>query len=113
MDPPAPLAVAAEIRALDVGDRLDRVWRTTRAIGTDGVRLERDVPFEPGRPVAVTLTLPDDDAELSATGRVEAVPPDDAEREGEAARPRAVVFTALGEDARRRLADYVRERTQP
>jgi len=111
VNPPAPLAVAAEIRALDVGARLDRVWRTTRAIGVDGVRLERDVPFEAGRPVAVTLTLPDDDAALSATGVVEPVPPDDEAREGEAARPRAIAFTALSEDARRRLQSYVRERT--
>ncbi len=113
MNPPAPLAIAAEIRALDVGARVDRVWRTTRAIGVLGVRLERDVPFEPGRPVAVTLTLPDERVALSATGVVEAVPPDDESREGESARPRAVAFTALAEDARRRILDYVRERTQP
>ncbi|HKA86468.1 MAG TPA: PilZ domain-containing protein [Haliangiales bacterium] len=113
MNPPAPLAVAAEIRALDVGARVDRVWRTTRAIGVEGVRLERDMPFEPGRPVAVTLTLPDDGAAVSATGVVEGVAPDDEAREGEAARPRAVAFVDLPEDARRRILDYVRERTQP
>jgi hypothetical protein len=59
------------------------------------------------------LTLPDDAAALSATGIVEGVAPDDEEREGEAARPRQVAFTALAEDARRRILDYVRERTQP
>jgi hypothetical protein len=110
---PAPLAVAAEIRALDVGPRLDRVWRLTRAIGEEGLRLERDLPFEAGRPVGVVLTLPDDDVALSTSGTVETVPPDDEAAEGEVARPRAVVFGALGDDARRRIRRYVKERSLP
>jgi hypothetical protein len=110
---PAPLAVAAEIRALDVGPRLDRVWRLTRAIGEEGLRLERDLPFEAGRPVGVVLILPDDDVAVSASGIVEAVPPDDEAAEGEVARPRAVVFRALADDARRRILRYVKERSLP
>jgi len=110
---PAPLAVAAEIRALDVGPRIDRVWRLTRAIGEVGVRLERDLPFEAGRPVGVTLTLPDDDAELSASGIVEGVAPDDEAAEGEAARPRAVAFRSLADDVRLRILRYVKERSLP
>jgi len=110
---PAPLAVAVEIRALDVGPRIDRVWRLTRAIGEVGLRLERDLPFEAGRPVGVTLTLPDDDVALSANGIVETVPPDDEAADGEAARPRAVAFRALAEDARRRILRYVKERSLP
>ena len=110
---PAPLAIAAEIRALDVGPRLDRVWRLTLAIGEDGLRLERDLPFEAGRPVGVVLTLPDDDVALSASGVVEAVPPDDEAAEGEVARPRAIAFRALADDARRRILRYVKERSLP
>jgi hypothetical protein len=109
----APIAVAVEIRALDTGPRLVRAFRLSLAIGEDGLRLERDLPFEAGRPVGVELVLPDDARPLRATGTVLAVPPEDEEREGEAARPRAVRFAALDPDARSRVARYVEERMTP
>jgi hypothetical protein len=106
----APLAVTVEIRALDTGPRLERAFRVSRAVGESHLRLERDLPFEAGRPVAVELALPDDPAPLRATGVVTAVPPDDPAAEGEAARPRAVALLSLDPEARRRLAAYVTER---
>jgi hypothetical protein len=116
------------VRALDVGPRLERVWRLSCAVGEEGVRLRRDLPFEAGRPVQVELTLPDQDVPLSATGVVAEVTPDESyddyepsnagdpnaanENGGDAdrPRPRAVVFTALDPIARRSLAQYVEER---
>lgn len=88
----APLAVAVEIRALDADAR---AFRLSQAIDDRRLELEREVPFEPGRPVAVELTLPDDAAPLQATGVV--------------ATPTAI--TLRPEPAvRRRLAAYVTER---
>ena len=119
---PAPLHVTVLVRALDVGPKLERVWRLSCAVGEEGVRLRRDLPFEPGRPVAVELTLPDQDLRVAATGVVAEVPPDDddnddhdddesdASVDADRPRPRAVVFTALDPVARRSLATYVEER---
>jgi hypothetical protein len=108
----APLAVTVEIRALDTQPRLVRAFRVSRAIGEDLLRLGGDLPFEPGRPVSVELTLPDDERPLRATGVVAAVAPDDEAAEGEASRPRAVVLTAIDPDARSRLVAYISERTR-
>jgi hypothetical protein len=128
---PAPLHVTVLVRALDVGPRLERVWRLSCAVGEEGVRLRRDLPFEAGRPVQVELTLPDQDVPLSATGIVAEVRPDasfdeyepsndpndpnaanenDGDTDADRPRPRAVVFTALDPIARRSLAQYVEER---
>jgi hypothetical protein len=132
---PAALQVTAEIRVLDVGARLERVFRLTRAIGEAGVRLHRDLPWEPGRPVRVALSLPTaapstvsasvppgapgpstaaaaDDSPLVFIGKVVGIAPDDERVEGERAVPRAIAFTGIEEDARQRLAAYVDERTQ-
>src|SRR5688572_27307747 len=79
---PAPVAVPVEVRALDTGERLDRVWRLTRSIGEDGLVFSRELPFEPGRPVRLSLVLPDDESGLELTGVVQGVAPDDPEREG-------------------------------
>jgi hypothetical protein len=106
----APIAVTVEVRALDVGPRLDRAFRLSAAIDEDGLRLERDLPFEPGRPVSVELRLPDDPAPIVARGAVAALAPEDEEREGQASRPRAVSFTALDRESRRRILRYVEER---
>ena len=106
----APLRVTVEIRALDVGERLDRVWRLSRDVSEDGVRLLRDLPWEAERPVAVSFRLPGADAPLAASGRIVAVPPEREEVEGERARPRAIRFTTLAADARQRLAGYLEER---
>jgi hypothetical protein len=120
---PAPLHVTVLVRALDVGPKLERVWRLSCAIGEDGVRLRRDLPFEAGRPVRVELTLPDQDETVSATGVVAEVRPDGDDDVGEVTpedagagedadrpRPRAVAFTALEPLAKQRLAKYIEER---
>lgn len=126
MQLPAALQVTAEIRVLDVGARIERVFRLTRAIGAAGVRLHRDLPWEAGRPVRVELSLPPaapattatptgevpDESPLVLIGKVVAVAPDDERAEGERAVLRAIAFTGIEEDARQRLAAYVDERTQ-
>jgi len=109
----APIAVAVEIRALDTGPRLARAFRLSLSIDEGGLRLERDLPFEAGRPVSVELLLPDDTRPVRASGTVVGVAPDDVEREGEASRPRAVRFTTMDPDVRRRVARYVEERMSP
>ena len=98
MNLPAPLAVPVEVRALDTGPDLDRVWRLALAIGEAGLQLERDLPWAPGRPVRVELVLPDDPAPLAATGVV-------APRRSD-----TIAFTQLDPEPRRRLAGYVQER---
>ena len=102
---PAPLSVTAQVRALDTGPRVERVWRQTVAVGEEGLLLLRALPFEPGRPVRVDLVLPGD-APLSATGVVTEVRPD---REDEDALPRAITFTALDDAARRLILAYVED----
>jgi hypothetical protein len=52
----APIAVAVEIRA-----PAGRVFRLAWNVGEDGLRLQRPLPFEAGRPVEARLTLPDAD----------------------------------------------------
>jgi hypothetical protein len=108
----APLQVTALIRVLDAGaQKIDRVWRLSRAVDEDRLLLHRDLPYEAGRPVRVELTLPDDDTPLAAIGRVEGVAPSvEEERLGEHARPRAIVFTSIADADRVRLTRYVTER---
>ncbi len=112
----APIAVAVEIRALDVGPRVVRAFRLSLAIDEDELRLERDLPFEAGRPVSIELTLPDGDPRpLRADGRVVAVAlsQDGGEAGDGEPRPRGVSFAALDPEARRRIARYVEERMSP
>jgi hypothetical protein len=92
-----PLAVTVEIRALDTGTRLVRAFRVTRELDETMLRFERDLPFEPGRPVAAELTLPDDDRPIVVTG---------------IAAPAAVAIRSADDDARRRLAAYFTERNR-
>ena len=107
-----PLAVTVEIRALDSGARLLRAFRLSRGLDEGLVRFERDLPFEPGRRVAIEYALPDDPQPISGTGVVTDVAPDDEALEGEVSRPRAVSVTALDPDGRRRLVAYLSERTR-
>jgi hypothetical protein len=106
----APLAVAVEVRALDVGPRVVRAFRLSRGISEEGLTLGLDLPFEAGRPVSVELFLPDDPQPVRATGLVVGVRPEDEASEGEAARPRGITFTRIEPDARQRVARYVTER---
>lgn len=47
---------------------------------------------------------------MTAMGIVAAIAPDDEQAEGEAARARAITFTSVDENAKKRLAHYVAER---
>ena len=92
----ALLAVPVEIRALDVGARVERVFRLTHSIAEDAVRFAGELPYEPGRPVRVELTLPDDEQAIRAEGKVE--------------RPDVVSLRQADADVRERIARYVGER---
>lgn len=50
-----------------------RVFRLTRAVGDAGLRLERPVPFEVGRPVDICFVLPDSDERLTLRAEVRTV----------------------------------------
>jgi hypothetical protein len=114
-----PLAVTVEVIQIGSlgsqerpGSGVPRAFRLSRGMDETVIRFERDLPFEPGRPVAIELNLPDDPQPITGAGVVTLVPPDDEASEGQAGRPRAVVITALEPDARRRLAAYLSERTR-
>jgi len=92
-----PLAVTVEIRALDTGTRPQRAFRVTRDLDETRLRFERELPFEPGRPVSVELTLPDDTQPISMSG----VTDEDVVR-----------LRAVDADARRRIVAYLTERTR-
>jgi hypothetical protein len=108
VDLPALLAVTVEVRALDVGPSVERVWRVARAIGVAGVSFVRALPFEAGRPVRVELTLPGDDRSIAASGTVDLVRADDADRPPV---PSAVAFSLLDPEPRERIQRYVQTRT--
>ena len=93
---PALLAVPVEIRALDAGPGVERVFRLAHSIAEDALRLAREIPLEPGRAVRILLTLPEDDAPIVARGRIE--------------KPDLVSLRELEGDAKERIARYVRER---
>lgn len=107
---PAPLQLTAELRTLGHAPDAARAFRLTRAIGEEGLSFAADLPFEPGRPLAISLRLPDDEAPLALEGHVVLVRPDDEASEGESARPRAVAFHSPDADTRLRLRRYVDER---
>jgi hypothetical protein len=56
----AAIAIPVEIR---VESR--RVFRLAADVGEDGLRLHREAPFEPGRPVEARFALPGGDEPLS------------------------------------------------
>src|SRR5262245_22402485 len=92
----ALVAIPVEVRTLDTGARVDRVFRLAHAIAEDAVSFARALPYEPGRPVRLELTLPDDDQPIRVEGRVE--------------RPDLVSLRQADADVRRRIARYVGER---
>jgi hypothetical protein len=114
----APLHVTVLVRAIDAGPRVDRVWRLTTEVGAAALRLRRDLPFEPGRPVRLELTLPDEDHPLSLTGIVRTLTParheeDELEEAGEdprRPRPRAIELIDVSPENHRVLARYIEER---
>ena len=107
----APLAVSVEIRATDIGAKADRevkrVFRLSRLMGEDGIRLERPAPFEIARPVEVRFRLPGDDRAIVVTARVDLADGDTGDDGG-----RELAFGELPSDARERVARYVSERLQ-
>lgn len=104
----APMAVPVEIRA-QLGTRsnsqLVRVFRLSRAVGEDGVRLERAAPIEVGRPVQVAFALPGSDEPIVASARIVAAGEDHDDSAG-----RELAFGELPSEARARIGHYVAER---
>jgi hypothetical protein len=107
----APIAVAVEIRA-----PARRVFRLAWNVGEDGVRLQRALPFEPGRPVEIAFTLPEGHAALALRAEVGAP---DRDREGGGAGGDAsgdgepvteLLFLDPPEEARAAIRRYVHER---
>jgi len=103
----APIAVTVEVRAAG-----RRVFRLAENLGEDGIALERRAPFEIGRPVEVAFALPDDPDPLRLPARVEIRGGDEDDDRESTAGGRALTFLAVGEDDRRRLQGYVRERLE-
>jgi hypothetical protein len=99
----APIAVTVEVRAAG-----RRVFRLAENLGEDGIALERAAPFDIGRPVEIAFALPDDPDPLRLPARLEVRSGD--EDDDRAAGGRALTFLAVGEDERRRLQGYVRDR---
>lgn len=101
----APIAVTVEVRAAG-----RRVFRLAENLGEDGIALERAAPFDIGRPVEVAFALPDDPDPLRLPARLEVRSGDEDDDGANAAGGRALTFLAVGEDDRRRLQGYVRDR---
>jgi hypothetical protein len=101
----APIAVTVEVRAAG-----RRVFRLAENLGEDGIALERPAPFEVGRPVEVAFALPDDPEPLRLPARLEVRGDDDDDDPDRKTGGRALTFLAVGEDDRRRLQGYVRDR---
>ena len=103
----APIAVTVEVRAAG-----RRVFRLAENLGEDGIALERAAPFDIGRPVEVAFALPDDPDPLRLPARLEVRSGDEDDDAANAAGGRALTFLAVGEDDRRRLQGYVRDRLE-
>jgi hypothetical protein len=97
----APAAVPVELRASQ-----RRVFRLSREIGEEGVRLERPAPFELGERIEVRVPLPDGER-LTLRATVEAVDDED-ERGGKGGR--GLRFIDAPHEARRLLHRYVARR---
>lgn len=99
----APLAVSVEVRSGD-----ERVFRLSRAVADTALALERPAPFEIGRPVTATFTLPDDPAGAALVLRAE-VAPSDADGDGEHG-GRTLEFIDPPGEAKQAVVRYVRAR---
>lgn len=103
----APVAVTVELRLLDVGPRVDRVFRVAHELSVRGLVVAKTIPYEPGRPVACTFALPGDDRELTITAIIDEPP---RARGQEPPPADAVTWRELTDDDRTRLERYTRER---
>ena len=111
MSEPAPLAVTVELRLLDTGPRVDRVFREAAEISDRGLTVVATIPYEAGRPVACSFALPGDDLPLTLTAIIDAPP---RARGQEPPPADSVTFRELTDDARTRIERYTRERnSQP
>ena len=99
----APAAIPVEVRAAQ-----RRVFRLSRAVGDAELRLERPVPFEVGRPVEISFTLPDGDAPL--TLRAEVRPTGDPAEEEGTRGGCALLLLDPPHDARDAIGAYVARR---
>ncbi len=107
----APLAVPVEIRiATGPGPSPQgpRVFRLSRSVGEDGVRLARPAPFEIGRPVDVVLRLPEAPEPLRL--RAELLAADGDRPEGPDAGGRELRFLDPPHAARAAIHRYVADR---
>lgn len=103
----APAALVVEIRAQEHTDER-RAFRLSRELGEAGLRLERPAPFEPGRPVTVSFSVPDAPAVLTVRAEV-ALTGDDAEADGENGGAE-LRFTEPPADVRATLHAYIAQR---
>jgi hypothetical protein len=87
-----------------------RAFRLTWNVGEDGVRLARPAPFEPGRPVAVRLRLPDAPDVLSLRAELRPDGSDDGDRAADEEHAIELVFLDPPEEARAALRRYVHQR---
>jgi hypothetical protein len=97
----APAAVPVELHA-----SRGRVFRLSRALGEEGICLERVAPFELGARVELRLNVPGSDEPLTLRATVEALD-DDEER---AEQGRGLRFIEPHHEARRALRTYVAQR---
>ena len=100
----APAAVPVELRVPQARGTT-RVYRLCRAVGQEGLELERPVPFEPHRRVEVRFGLPGGDTVISLRGELVLIG-DEAEEEGHAGAA-GVAFIDPPTEAQRALASYV------
>jgi hypothetical protein len=102
----APIAISVEVRVPGADPR--RVFRLTRNIGADGIRFERPVPFEVGRPVEVAFTLPDAATRWSLRAEVGLCDDDGGGEQG--GRALTFLLESTPREAREALHRYVVER---
>src|SRR5436305_8716223 len=98
----APAAVPVELRA-----SRRRVFRLSREIGEEGLRLERPAPFELGEPVEIRFLLPGTEEPMTLRASVEAVDDED-ERSGLGGRGLRLIEAP--HEARHALHRYVAQR---
>jgi hypothetical protein len=101
----APLAVPVEVRSHEGAGEVRRAFRLSANVGEDGVRLVRPAPFDVGRPVAISFTLPDADAIVLQAEVALA----DGDGEGEQG-GRELSFVGAPAEVRETLHRYVVER---
>jgi hypothetical protein len=106
----APAAVPIQLRSGAGTDRV-RVYRLSREIGLGGIVLDKPAPFEPGRPVTVTFSVPGDsaafqlEAELTPTGD-----PAEHDARGEAIGACGLTFLDPSMETRSAISTYIADR---